>query len=134
MRSGAAIAIAIVLALPALAPVARAAPVATAKVVVHDASKIYLGDPKSSTAPAVIHGGRVLEATPEVKEIRRRGLTDKDAQYWILLGKATERFHDAVKCAAKKDKKDLVAETGAISVSGETVPDITETAIAEISA
>ena len=104
------------------------------KIVVHDATKIYYGDAATAQVPAVIVQQRVMEKIAEYQEIKRRGLTDKDAEYYLLLQKAVTKFKCAVKKAAKAEKKDLVAEVGAIEIPGETIPDITDRVIAEVGA
>ncbi len=118
---------------PARAPAQAPAPVRLAgKVVVKDSTKIYYGSADTSKAPSTIESSRVYDAIPEWQEIGRRGLTPDDIDYWVLRKKAAEKFRAAVKSGAEKEKKDLVAEVGAIEVAGETIPDITSSVIAEI--
>ncbi len=129
-------------AAPSLADAAAARPVpartpaparlAAGKIVVKDSTKIYLGSADTSKAPSTIESSRVYDAIPEWQEIGRRGLTPDDIDYWVLRKKAADKFRAAVKKGADKEKKDLVAEVGAIEIPGETIPDITSSVIAEI--
>ena len=102
------------------------------KVKVLNADKVYYGDAKTSKAPAVIDSQRVWDKIPEYLEIKKKGLTEADHEYWVLLRKASKKFNTAVEKAAKVKGKDLVAEVGAIEVKGETIPNITDAVIAEI--
>lgn len=102
------------------------------KVKVLNADKVYYGDAKTSKTPAVIDSQRVWDKIPEYVEIKKKGLTEADLEYWVLLRKASKKFNTAVEKAAKAKGKDLVAEVGAIEVKGETIPNITDAVIAEI--
>ncbi len=100
---------------------------------VADRGKIYFGNPDQFTKPAVLCATSVFEQIPEYKEIKRRGLTSKDAEYWLLLDKANKKFYAAVKTVAKNDGYDLVGELGAIQAEeGYALPDITSAVIAAL--
>lgn len=98
-----------------------------------DANKIYWGDPEG-TKPATIRKDDCFDVIPEWKEIVRRKLTEQDADYFILLAKANDRFRSAVEKVAKAEGYDLVAEEGAIEVpEGEALPpDMTQKVVDEL--
>jgi hypothetical protein len=123
-----------VAAVPAPPPfaVVWTAAVEEPKVKVLNADKVYYGDAKTAKAPAVIDSQRVWDKIPEYQEIKKKGLTEADLEYWVLLRKASKKFNAAVEKAAKAKGKDLVAEVGAIEVKGETIPNITDAVLAEI--
>ncbi len=101
--------------------------------VVADPAKVYFGDPTEFANPAVLTASEVFAKIREWKEIRDRGLTSQDPEYWILLEKANRRFRRAVHRVAQADGRDLVAETGAVSrADGAALPDVTEAAIAAL--
>ena len=123
-------------AAPAARPVtARARAAAKSRVKVLDTAGVYHGNASTSTSPSVIEAQQVFDVIPEYREIVRRGLTEDDADYWVLLKKANKKFKAAVTSGAKKDDKDLVAEVGAIErTDDDTIPDITDTVVAEVDA
>ena len=97
-----------------------------------DAAKVYLGQAATCKAPSVVDADRVYRSIPEYKRIVEKGLTEKDAEYSLLLLKATRRFRAAVEAAAKDGSYDLVAAVGAVKWEGHTVPDVTDAAVRKI--
>jgi Skp family chaperone for outer membrane proteins len=108
---------------------------ADAQSVQAAAGGVYYGDPEG-TAPATVRMNSCFAVIPEWKDIQRLGLTTEDADYWILLAAANERFHRALEKVAKAKGYDLVAEEGSIPVpEGEKPPpDATAAVVAEIRA
>ena len=103
---------------------------------VTDASKIYLGNAKLFQRPCVISCDRVYREIPEYREILEKGLTDRDVRYHFLMKKASERFAEAVKQAAKDLDVDLVAELGSVRPAKKDVdppPDRTTEVIGKLS-
>lgn len=88
-----------------------------------DPSQVYYGNHRLFQRPCVISSDSVYQHIPEYREILRRGLTDKDPQYHLLLRKATARFSDAVKKMARKQRHDLVAEHGAVHKARKDAPE-----------
>ncbi len=94
---------------------------------VKDADKVYYGKGKHPEAPAVIKADDVWGEIPEYKKIVEDDLDEDDAEYHILMKKATERFEKALKDEAKREEYDLIAEVGAVkSNSGKKIPDATK--------
>ena len=56
-----------------------------------DPSKVYYGNHRLFQRPAHVDCDRVYGRISEYQEIVRRRLTDKDAQYHILMKKASKR-------------------------------------------
>ncbi len=105
---------------------------AARKVKVLNAKKIYFGKADTSQTPGVVKAKKVFAKIPEYQEIKRRGLTKDDIEYWTLMKKASKKFRAAVKKAAAADGKDLIAEVGAIKVTGEKIPNMTAAVIAAL--
>ena len=119
----------------ARAKLAGAPTAVKSKVKVLDTAGVYYGNASTSKTPSVIEAQQVFDVIPAYREIVRRGLTEDDPDYWVLLKKANKAFKAAVKRGAKKDDKDLVAEVGAIELTdGGAIPDITDTVVAEVDA
>ena len=97
-----------------------------------DAAKVYLGQAATCKAPSVVDADRVYRAIPEYQRIVEKKLTDKDAEYSLLLLKATKKFRAAVEAAATDGSYDLVAAVGAVKWEGHTVPDLTDAAVRKI--
>ena len=111
------------------------APVAWARVGDYscsDPSKVYYGNHRLFQRPATVSCDRVYDRIPEYQEIVRKGYTDKNPQYHILMKKASKRFSEAVKKMAQKHRHDLVACAGALTKardSAKDIPDRTEDCI-----
>jgi len=94
---------------------------------------VYFGDPEGAK-PATIRYSDCFEVIPEWKEIQRRKLDQRDADYWILLKAANARFQKAVEAVATAGGYDLVAEEGCVQVpeGQKAPPDVTASVIAGI--
>jgi len=114
---------------PSVIRIAADGKLADKKIKVLNAKKIYYGKADTATKPATVKAKKVFAKIPEYQEIKRRGLTKNDIEYWTLMKKASKKFRAAVKKASGTENKDLVAESGAIEVKGETIPDITAAVI-----
>lgn len=91
-----------------------------------DGGGVYLGNARLFARPCVIQADRVYLAIPEYKEIREKGLTDKDARYHFLMKRASERFLEAVKVTGRDLDVDLIAEVGAVKAARTGAPAISE--------
>jgi hypothetical protein len=113
--------------------VSAAVGVARAGNICVDATKIYYGN-REGEKPATVRACDCFAVIPEWKEIKSRKLTQSDADYWILIAAANDRFHKAVEAAAKAAGNDLVAEQGTITVpEGQAPPvDLTKAVIDSI--
>jgi hypothetical protein len=97
-----------------------------------DRTKVYHGNCLLFQRPCEVAADRVFQNIPAYQEILRRGLTEKDPQYHLLMKKASARFADAVKKMVAQQGHDLVAETGAVRVvreGADPVPDRTNDVI-----
>jgi hypothetical protein len=91
-------------------------------------SDIYYGKKENARKPAEIKATDVFNEIAEYKKIKEKGLTKDDAEYWVLLNKANEKFNKALKKVVEEDKYDVVAEKG--KVKFDTTPaDITKKVI-----
>jgi hypothetical protein len=103
-------------------------------VVVLDASKVYLGNPKKAKnvkKPAVLKIRKVYAVIPAYQRIIDEDLTKSDARYHLLMAEATRTFRKALKKVAVERGHDFVAESGAIT-SGSPLPDLTKIVIKKI--
>lgn len=97
-----------------------------------DATQVYYGKACNSKAPAVVDAAKVYRAIPEYKKILDNKLTEKDAEYSMLLVKATKKFRAAVEGAAVENACDLVANLGAVTWEGHTIPDLTDATVKKV--
>ena len=86
---------------------------------------IYFGKADGAKKPAEITAATIFNEIPEYKKIKEKGLTKDDAEYWVLLNKANEKFNKAVKKVAEDGKYDVVAEKGKVKFD-KTAADITQ--------
>ncbi|MFI5402692.1 MAG: hypothetical protein ACHQ1G_07130 [Planctomycetota bacterium] len=92
-----------------------------------DPDGIYLGTGTHPSSPGVLVADDVWKEIPEYKKILADELTEDDAQYHLLMLKATERFNKALKALAKRDSHDMLGETGSIvAKGGRKIPDVTD--------
>jgi hypothetical protein len=92
-----------------------------------DSDAIYLGTGKHPKSPGVLTADDVWKEIPEYKKILEDELTEDDAEYHLLMLKATERFNKALKALAKRDSHDMLGEVGSIKArNGAEVPDVTK--------
>lgn len=91
-------------------------------------SNVYYGKVEGAKRPAEVVAATVFNEIPEYREIKKRGLTEQDAEYWILLNKANQKFYRAVRKVAEENRYDVVTEKGAFKFEGE-VPDVTQRVI-----
>ncbi len=89
-----------------------------------DPKKVYFGNHRLFRRPCTVSCDRIYQRIPEYQEILRRGLTDKDPKYHLLMKKATKRFSGAIKKMAQDKNHDLVAETGAVRRNKKKAPAI----------
>jgi hypothetical protein len=100
----------------------------TASKVDVDESQVYYGNPARFKKAGEIVCDSVFREIPEYKKILDEGLTE-GVRYDFLLLRANQKFRRALKAVHRNDGYDLVAEVGAITIQGKTVPDITQTVI-----
>ena len=103
-------------------------------VKILDKQKVYfptkIKKGKKYKKPAVVVTSTVYDSIDEWKKIKERKLTEKDAEYHLLLTKASGKFHKAIKKVAKDGSYDIIAEkTGAIECKNVTADDVTQKAI-----
>ena len=92
---------------------------------------VFLGKHNAFETPAEVDVSKVYAEIEEYKTILEKKLEPEEAEYSILLSKASSRFRKAVRKAAKAGGYDLVARLG--SVKGvDDVPDISQDVIDEL--
>src|SRR5262245_32655862 len=89
---------------------------------------IYFGKKDGCKKPAEVKAQDAFNEIAEYKKIKEKGLTKDDAEYWVLLNKANEKFTKAVKKVAEEEKFDVVAEKGKVKFESTPV-DITKKVI-----
>jgi hypothetical protein len=97
-----------------------------------DTDKIYYGDARKYSRPAVVEADKVYRRIPAYQEILERKLTRNDPDYWPLVRKASQAFVKALRKVCKAKSYDLVGEVHSISIEGQTIPDITADVIAAL--
>ena len=82
--------------------------------------------------PAILASMTVFDSINEWKEIKRRKLGKKDAEYHLLLKAANDKFNTALKRVRQANNYDIIAETGAIECKDCTPTEITQTVIDQL--
>ena len=112
-----------------VAPVARAdEPAKKEKKPSVDASAVYFGNASNFHKPAEVDTNAVWAEIPEYKKILEDDLEAGSARYELLMEKASRRFTDAIRKAARAGKYDLVARSGSVKNVAD-VPDLTQDVI-----
>jgi hypothetical protein len=94
---------------------------------VTDRDGVYFGSGEHPASPASVRAEEVWAAIPEYKRIVEENLTDDNAEYHLLMKKASERFERALRTEARREAFDMVAEEGAVaSNKGKEIPDATQ--------
>jgi len=111
-------------------PIAESGPARSGYVVL-DATRVYHGDPRSFTRPAVLVMDDVFRVIPEYRQLIDEAIAASDARYWILLEQANKRFARVVREVAALGGYDLVAERAAVAArdAAVVVPDVTADAV-----
>ena len=108
----------------------------TGKLAVHNKARIYHPTTYSETTAykkaAIVTSRKVFDTTDEYKQIAKRKLSPNTAEWCLLAKSASDKFRTALTKATTAGGYDLVAESGAITVDGETLPDITSDVIAQL--
>ena len=92
---------------------------------------VYYGKLEGAQKPAELVAKTVFAEIPEYKKIKEKGLTEDDPEYWILLGKANDKFYAAVRKIGEQFKFDVVIEKGS-SRFDSTPPDVTQKVISAL--
>ena len=112
-----------------VAPVARAdEPAKKEKKPTVDAAAVYFGNASNFHKPAEVDTNAVWAEIPEYKKILEDDLEAGTARYELLMEKASRRFTDAIRKAARAGKYDLVARSGSVK-NVTDVPDLTQDVI-----
>jgi hypothetical protein len=107
-----------------------AAEIATDRI---DPSQIYFGEPSAFEKPAGVDLGKILRATPEYDEIKKKKIERGTGRYWILYGQATDRANQAIVGLAHETEYDLVASLEYLSELEIVCEDITELVVTRVS-
>ena len=97
-----------------------------------DADKIYYGDARKFSRPAVVDAVKVYRQIPAHKELIERKLTRNDPDYWPLMRKASQSFSRALRKVCQDKRYDLVGEVDTIAIDDHAVPEITSEVIASL--
>lgn len=95
------------------------------------AGTVYFGKLDGAQKPAEVVAKTVFAEIPEYKKIKEKGLDQDDPEYWILLGKANDKFYAAVRKVGEQAKFDVVVEKGS-SRFDSTPPDVTQKVISAL--
>jgi hypothetical protein len=99
-----------------------------------DATRIYRGDPATFKAPAVIVARDVFAVIPAYQEIQQRALSQKDAEFWVLMERADRMFKVVLTRLTEQQGHDLIGERGAILIDGNEPVDRTSVAKEHVAA
>ncbi|MEE9392277.1 MAG: hypothetical protein V3W41_07205 [Planctomycetota bacterium] len=108
--------------------VVRSSAAEAVKVTIVTSSQVYYPSTIKKNAkfkkPAVLSTSTVFDSIAEWKTIKKKKLSDKDAEYHLLLKKANDKFAKALKTVQRDGSYDIIAETGAITCKGCTAKDV----------
>lgn len=93
-----------------------------------DADAVYYGRTTGFKSPAEVDVDAVYAAIPEYRKLLEKELEPEDAEYVLLMTKASRRFKKAVRAAARALQHDLVARIGSVE-NVDDVPDISQEVI-----
>lgn len=93
-----------------------------------DADAVFYGRTTGFKNPAEVDVDAVYSAIPEYQKLIEKDLEPDDAEYVLLMTKASRRFKKAVRASARALHHDLVARLGAVE-NADDVPDITQEVI-----
>ena len=96
-----------------------------------DGPVVYYGQMEDAKKPCQVKAKKVFSQIPEYKKIKEMGLTEDDAEYWLLLEKANAKFNTAVHNVAVGKGYDLVVEKGTAKFQG-PAPDETQAIVEAI--
>ena len=96
-----------------------------------DGPVVYYGELEGAKKPCQLKARKVFSQISEYKKIKEMGLTEDDAEYWILLEKANAKFNTAVHNVATEKGYDLVVEKGTVKFR-KAAPDETQGVISAI--
>ena len=101
-----------------------------------DPNFVYYGNPKRFRRPATVTLSTIFAQIPAYQELKDQGLTQADADYFLLLNKANAAFQRALGRVLEVEGYDLVVEVGAIKYGDPSltrkVPDITDLVLEEL--
>lgn len=77
-----------------------------------DASKVYWGQADAFDKPAEVKYEKIVQATPEYKELKKDKIKRGTGRYWILLSKASDRAVGLIAKVGQETDYDLIAAEG----------------------
>ena len=108
------------------------------KVKVVNGQRVYSprnlasGSTVEKVKPALVDAKRIFDSTAQYKRIKKEGIKKNSAEYKLLEAAASTAFKNAVQRAMSQHGYDVIAETGAITVAGKSLPDATQKVIDQI--
>ena len=120
---------------PAVAP--SLPPASIQQVTILNARKCIHGSSFGAVAPCVIALQTALKATPEAREFLARNVSQDAPEYYLLLNRANDRMHSALRKVAGRHGFDVVMERGSVVLkpdqSDVMLADITNEVVYEVS-
>lgn len=77
-----------------------------------DEQRVFWGDAKGFETPAEVDYRKIVQATPEYEELKKKKVESGSAKYWILLNNASERALRIIGEVAVATEYDLVVDKG----------------------
>jgi len=73
-----------------------------------DTQKVYYGSAAHFEKPAEVNYERIVRATPEFEEIRKKRIESGTARYWILISKASDHAVRLISEVGRELEHDLI--------------------------
>jgi len=92
------------------------------------AQKIYFGSPKGFDKPGKVDYEKIIKATPEYAQVRKKKTQVGTGKYWILLSQASDRAVRAIAEVGQQTDYDLIASGGYLASLEPPIPaeDVTQ--------
>ena len=107
------------------------------KIKVLDAQRVYyparVRSNKIYKKVGLVDSRPIFDATPEYQEIARQKLDRNSADYVLHCQRPSTRFKAAIKRTVSVGGYDVIAESGAVTVEGKVLPDITQEVLGHLS-
>ena len=76
------------------------------------AQKIYFGSAKGFDKPGSVNYEKLIKATPEYAQVKKKRIQAGTGKYWILLSQASDRVVRAISEVGKATDYDFIAAAG----------------------
>ena len=102
---------------------------------IRDEQKVYWGAPDESfEKPAEVKFEKIVTATPEYEQVKKKKVEPGTAKYWILMSKASEHAVRLIEAVGAETDYDLITAQGYLGGLEPPIPatDVTDLVLAKL--